>query len=113
MGSGSTMTNRLEIKLLPEDQWRLCKKCHSPVPEFADMPESLRLELEALGKANPISAIQHLRQTTGCKFEVAKAWATHAWEGHREKCTTPCPHCGRTLRTAQAKQCRFCGADWH
>ncbi|MBZ5533621.1 MAG: ATP-binding protein [Acidobacteriia bacterium] len=24
-----------------------------------------------------------------------------------------CPHCGRPLRTPMAKQCRFCGADWH
>ncbi|MBC8873592.1 MAG: hypothetical protein H8E44_29495 [Planctomycetes bacterium] len=26
---------------------------------------------------------------------------------------TPCPHCGKNLRTALAKQCRHCGADWH
>ena len=26
---------------------------------------------------------------------------------------TPCPYCGGTLRTRQAKQCRHCGQDWH
>lgn len=24
-----------------------------------------------------------------------------------------CPHCGKELRTAAAKQCRFCKMDWH
>ncbi|MCE9530851.1 MAG: hypothetical protein K8T89_06975 [Planctomycetes bacterium] len=26
---------------------------------------------------------------------------------------TPCPNCGRPLRSSQAKQCFNCGADWH
>ncbi len=25
----------------------------------------------------------------------------------------PCPYCGETLRTAIARQCRFCKMDWH
>ena len=25
----------------------------------------------------------------------------------------PCPHCGKPLRSNQAKQCFACGADWH
>jgi GNAT superfamily N-acetyltransferase len=24
-----------------------------------------------------------------------------------------CPHCGKLLRTARAKQCHFCHTDWH
>jgi hypothetical protein len=26
---------------------------------------------------------------------------------------TPCPWCGKPLRTKTARQCRFCGKDWH
>jgi len=25
----------------------------------------------------------------------------------------PCPYCGEPLRTGLARQCRFCGTDWH
>jgi len=113
MGSGSTMTNRLEIKLLPEDQWKPCTKCQSPVPEFANMPEHLRLELGALAKESRISAMIRLREVTGCKYEVAKAWAFHERGDYSASPMTPCPHCGKPLRTPLAKQCRSCGADWH
>ncbi|HXV81623.1 MAG TPA: hypothetical protein VEG60_17220 [Candidatus Binatia bacterium] len=30
-----------------------------------------------------------------------------------EPATAPCPYCGQPLRTSSAKQCRFCGRDWH
>jgi hypothetical protein len=31
----------------------------------------------------------------------------------RKKIGPPCPKCGAALRSAEAKQCFACGADWH
>ncbi len=30
-----------------------------------------------------------------------------------EETGTPCPYCGKALRTPNAKQCFSCGEDWH
>jgi hypothetical protein len=105
------MTTKDELKLLPENEWKLCERCGSAVPEFA-MPEALQAELETPSKASPIGVLQRLRQA-GASFETANTWIFHHMKYCREPCTTPCPQCGKFLRTPQAKQCRFCGADWH
>jgi molecular chaperone HtpG len=36
-----------------------------------------------------------------------------ARSGDQKVVKADCPHCGRPLRTPTAKQCRFCGKDWH
>lgn len=41
-------------------------------------------------------------------FDLLPEW----WFDPKKK-PTPCPHCGKNLRTALAQQCRHCGADWH
>lgn len=41
-------------------------------------------------------------------FELVPEW----WFDPKKK-PTPCPDCGKNLRTALARQCRHCGADWH
>jgi Fe-S-cluster-containing dehydrogenase component len=78
------------------------------------LPESLRTELDSLAKESPIGAIKRLNQE-GCTLKVAMTWVHHYLQfcKGREACTTPCPYCGKFLRTPRAKQCRFCGADWH
>jgi hypothetical protein len=101
-----------KLNLLPEDQWPLCEKCHSRVPEFANMPDDLRRELETFLESSPTEAMVRLKQA-GCTYEISKTWTHHHRKFCREPCTTPCPQCGKTLRTPKAKQCRFCGADWH
>lgn len=36
-----------------------------------------------------------------------------AFYGRDEEPGPPCPYCGEPLRTPTARQCRFCGTDWH
>jgi hypothetical protein len=105
------MNDKGNLKLLPKEQWTECDKCHGRIPQFA-MTEDLRAELDVLVKKSPIQAMARIRQA-GCSYEAAQAWTVHQYHYCREGCTTPCPFCGKTLRTAEAKQCRFCGADWH
>jgi hypothetical protein len=102
--------NRLNV--LPEDQWPQCEKCHGRVPKFAQMPDTLHRELQTLLKTSPTGAMIRLNQA-GAPYQVAKIWVYHSRTFCREPCTTPCPHCGKALRTPNAKQCRFCGSDWH
>jgi hypothetical protein len=36
-----------------------------------------------------------------------------AFFGREKAPGPPCPYCGEPLRTPRARQCRFCGRDWH
>lgn len=55
-----------------------------------------------------------LSEATGMDMKECSAWVKDRvpW---REWFPKPglCPHCGENLRTAKAKQCFACGADWH
>ncbi len=48
-------------------------------------------------------------------FEQFKLYvSSRVWLEHRnELVINRCPKCGRTARTPQAQQCRFCHHDWH
>lgn len=102
-----------KLVVLPEAEWKPCPHCGEPVPEFNGFSESLAAELKAIGAKSVISAIIRLRDE-GCSFLAAQIWVHHHLKFCTpDVCTTPCPHCGKFLRTPRAKQCRFCGADWH
>jgi len=62
-----------------------------------------------------MQTLAKLRLASGCDLETAKAWVAH--KTYPSPDSNPeqyaCPHCGKRLRTPQAKQCRFCGRDWH
>ena len=94
---------------------RHCSRCGHQLPEFPDLTHAQRLELRRMiDTSGSIVAIKRLREISGCDLREAKLWVHHrgiAGQGHEP--LVPCPHCGKPLRSAQAKQCRFCKLDWH
>jgi hypothetical protein len=97
-----------QANLLPEADWKHCQKCKRAIPDF-ELAEPLERELKELLKQHPGRAMTRLVQEAGCEPIVAKQWTLH----HLPREATPCPWCGKPLRTKRAKQCRFCGKDWH
>jgi hypothetical protein len=98
--------------LLPEAQWKDCGRHKAAVPEF-EFSESFEKEISGLLRTthpNPVPVMHRLHQE-GYEFGIGKAWALHHGPYKQEQ--TLCPWCGKPLRTNEAKQCRFCGKDWH
>jgi len=97
--------------LLPEDQWKLCERCKTAVPEF-EFSAPFEVELRGLLKSSPAWATARLMQETQCNLSLAKAWIIHHVASPLNE-HPPCPHCSKPLRTSKARQCRFCSRDWH
>lgn len=61
-----------------------------------------------------IAAIKCYRLMKGCKLKEAMEYIDNLKPlPPNSKSKTPCPYCGRLLRTDLAKQCFECGKDWH
>jgi len=103
--------SREEIKELGHESPKrglLCPKCGARIPQFRDLSDSDRIGIRQLIANNQkMLAMRDIRTATGCSSGWAKLWVIH------QEATVPCPYCGEPLRTSMAKQCRFCGRDWH
>ena len=102
-------------RLLPKERWSKCIRCGTEIPEFEFSPE-FQLRLSSLiEKHKVIQTMGELRAASGCEVKIAKAWAFHQMypSADSDPEQYACPHCGKRLRTPRAKQCRFCGRDWH
>jgi hypothetical protein len=91
-----------------------CGDCGCHVPVFHDLAPPQQAQV---GKWAP----EHKRygviaEETGLSKGQAKSWLHHHGRPIRRKGrwnSTPCPHCGRWLRSAKAQQCFHCSAEWH
>jgi hypothetical protein len=83
------------------------------IPQFADLTESDEIRIRRLILEGRMwMAIEELDAATACGLGWAKLWINH--RGKPEVFyQTPCPYCGRELRSSEAKQCRHCNRDWH
>ncbi|HVZ16805.1 MAG TPA: hypothetical protein VG897_06800 [Terriglobales bacterium] len=90
-------------------EWYACERCQQPAPRLKKVS---RENIEKWARNSPTGALERLRQECGVRYETSKLAVHYAlFCKHPVKAT--CPHCGKTLRTDVAKQCRFCLADWH
>jgi hypothetical protein len=112
-----------EIATLPDHEWDYplrglrCPCCQCVIPQLAELTPAELAEIRASGPGNRFFDQRRLRLMTGCSDAWAKIWALHPDGQPKPAKPTqpkpPCPHCGRPLPTPRAKQCLFCGADWH
>ena len=105
------MANKTRLKSLVE---RACHECGATIPVFADLSEADEQRIrECIRQGRLLMAITELKSATGCSRASAKLWVEHRGRPEPAKETRPCPYCGEPLRTSLARQCRFCGRDWH
>lgn len=94
----------------------LCPHCEMRIPQFADIAEDDRSRvLYLLNQQRVLMAIKELQAATGAPLAFAHLWVVHRGRAlpPEGEDPTPCPYCGKPLRTALAKQCRHCKRDWH
>src|SRR5262245_27686461 len=87
-----------------------CHKCGSHIPIFEDLSEAEEDRIRECMENGSMVVMLELSKATGCSLEWAKLWVHH--NGRAEE-PSPCPYCGKPLRTSSSKQCRFCLNDWH
>lgn len=104
---------RLALGELPT-RGPVCPKCGACIPQFTDLTEEDEARLRKLICENrKMMAMHELRAITLCPVSWAKIWVLHSGRPDAVGTTTPCPYCGKPLKTALAKQCPHCNMDWH
>jgi len=100
-----------DAMMIAPAKWPVCSRCQLPVAQFS-LSDRLRCDLlKLLEKGQVNDAVRLLRSVAGCTPACARSWVAH----HGLACfrNPLCPLCQRPLRTPSARQCRYCGSDWH
>jgi hypothetical protein len=107
-----------DLAAVSDQDWpnrgQYCPKCENHIPVFASIDAPTERTIRAIADSSVQMAT--VRRITGCPLHWAKIWVAHPDGPHRmfgDNYAPPCPKCGKQLRTALAKQCLECGADWH
>lgn len=104
---------RLAVDELPA-RGEVCPKCGVCIPQFVDLSEADEARLRKLiCEGRKMMAMHELRSKTLCPVSWAKIWILHSGRPDAAGTTAPCPYCGKSLKTALAKQCPHCSMDWH
>lgn len=92
-----------------------CQECKTYIPQFQDLTLTNEQRLKQLIADNQrMQAMKELKILTGCSLTWAKIWVLHPFGPEPTLASTaPCPYCGQSLRTKNAKQCRHCKRSWH
>ena len=102
-------------RLLPKTQWTQCLHCEGYVPEFEFSEQFQSTLTDLMTKGERFRIMLELERLSGCESITAKMWVMHKTYRHPDfdPKEWACPYCGKRMRSPQAKQCRFCGRDWH
>lgn len=110
--------SRVELSTIQDGQWptrgEFCPKCEKHIPRFSELDPVTESQLRAMDDS--FERIKRRRELTGCSLGWSKLWCLHPDGPHPvfgDPNASPCPKCGKRLRTSLAKQCVECGADWH
>jgi hypothetical protein len=78
---------------------------------WARVDEQVRAAIVSLiDSGMTVAAIKRFREASGFGLADSKAAIEDIMYAMN---SSPCPHCGKALRTKLAQQCFHCGADWH
>jgi ribosomal protein S18 acetylase RimI-like enzyme len=80
---------------------------------FQVIVTNMRQSNERIIGLNERFGFQRRKVVPNCFSAPAEAAVVMELDLGLQKLPTPCPQCGKPLRTPRAMQCRFCRADWH